>query len=38
MVRTQSFHCCDLGSIPGQESKIMQTEQKNLGKFPLGIL
>ena len=27
MVRILSFHCCDLGSVPGQGTKIPQAMQ-----------
>ena len=29
VVRTQHFHCCDTGSIPGQGTKIPQATQHN---------
>ena len=29
VVRTQHFHCCDIGSIPGEGTKIPQATQHN---------
>ena len=29
VVRTQQSHCCDIGSIPGEGTKIPQATQHN---------